>query len=412
MMYQIKPNDTIITYPRAFHPLAKNDARRKIAKGGRGSGKSRSFAKLAIRKAKKGKVRVLCCRELQGSIKDSVHKLLVDTIAELKWNRFFKITDTSIKSATGSEFIFKGLRSNYNEIKSLEGIDICWIEEAEGISQESIEYLLPTIRKPGAEVWVSFNPETKESPCNQTFVEHPEPGSIIVEMNWRENEWFPDELRVQKDWCKKTDPEKHDWVWEGKFKKYAQDLIFRDKIEVDQEFETHQGVIFYFGLDFGFADDPLAGVRAYVHDHNIYIDYEIYGRGIELDQIHEKLLDIPGSTRWKIRADSSRPDTISYVKRPLVKGSKTYAGYDIVGAEKGEGSVEDGIDFLKSFKKIFIHKRCKGAKEDFQNYRWKRHPKTQEILPVPLDKANHIPDALRYAMEPLIKAKVSGFDVV
>ena len=403
-----------ITYPVKFHPIARSNKRKKTAKGGRGSAKSESFARLAVRKAAtEKKARFLCCRELQGSIKESVHQTIQDTIYELKLDRFFRIRDTSIRSWTGCEFIFMGMRSNYNEIKSLKGIKYAWLEEGEGVRAASIDALTPTIRANDSELWVSFNPETKESPCNQTFVENVDPNeSVVVEMNWRDNPWFPEVLRKEMEWCKKTDYEKYLWIWEGNYKKYAQDLIFKDKIEVDCEFVAPEGITFYYGLDFGFADDPLAGIRCYIFDHSIYIDYEVYGRGIELDDIHAKLLELPGTSRWKIMADSARPDTISYLKRALVKSSKVYQGYNIVAVEKGEGSVEDGIDFLKSFKKIYIHHRCKGTKEDFQNYRYKRHQITDEILPIPVDKSNHSCDALRYALEPLMKLKVSGFDVL
>ncbi len=403
-----------ITYPEKFAPFVTQKARRKIAKGGRGSAKSRSFAKLAIVRASRERLRFLCCREIQGSIKDSVHKLLCDTISELKLDKFFRITEVSIKSWTGSEFIFKGLRNNVNEIKSLEGIDICWIEEGEGISQDSIDILLPTIRSnKDPEVWVSFNPETRESPCNRTFVLNAEPDSIVIEMNWRDNPWFPEELRRQKDWCKQTDPEKYDWVWEGKYKKYAEDLIFRTKLEVDCEFEAPGGTRHYYGLDFGFSNDPLSAHRMFIKDRCLYIEYEVYGRGIELDDIHRLLIEgLPGVARNRVKADSARPDTISFLRRPFEKNGVYYPSIDCVGAEKAKGSVEDGIDFLRNFEKIFIHKRCPGAKEDYQNYRWKRDRNTNEILSDPVDKSNHAPDDNRYALEDLIKSKVSSFDVL
>lgn len=416
-------NELLITYPAKFHPLARIKARRKVAKGGRGSGKSESFGRLAVRESSTEKLRFLCCRELQSSIRDSVHKTLTDTISEFKLDKFFRITDTSIKSWTGSEFIFKGLRNNYNEIKSLKGIDRCWLEEGEGVSQNSLDILIPTIRKPNSQLWVSYNPETKDSPCDKTFIAHAHPDSIIVEMNWRDNPWFPDVLRREKDLCKIVDYEKYMWIWEGQYKKYAQDLIFRDKIEVDCEFETPDTVKrFYFGLDFGFSNDPLSAHRMWEKDDgdftDLYIDYEVYALGIELDDMHERLLGgrwgigLPGLGRNKIIADSARPDTISFLRRPFKKNGKEFQGINCEGAEKKKGSLEDGIDFLRHYRKIYIHKRCPGAKEDYQNYRWKRDPKTEEILAEPVDKSNHAPDDNRYALEKLIKRKTSGFDVV
>lgn len=410
-------NELQITYPKKFYPLVSRQARRKVAKGGRGSAKSESFGRLAIRRAAREKLRFLCCRELQSSIKDSVHKTLSDTIHEFGLDRFFRITDTSIKSWTGSEFIFKGLRNNYNEIKSLKGIDICWLEEGEGVSQNSLDILIPTIRKPSSEIWVSYNPETKESPCDKTFITNAHPDSIIIEMNWRDNPWFPEVLKHEKDLCKIVDFEKYLWVWEGQYKKYAHDLIFRDKIEVDCEFESPENVRFYYGLDFGFSNDPLSAHRMFEKDDgdftDLYIDYEVYGLGIELDDMHERLLHgLPGLIRSKIKADSARPDTISFLKRPFNKNGRTLPGLQIEGAEKKKGSLEDGVDFLRHYRKIYIHRRCPGAKDDYQNYRWKRDPKTDEILSEPVDKSNHTPDDNRYALEDLIKKKASGFDAL
>lgn len=410
-------NDLIITYPKKFYPLANRNARRKIAKGGRGSGKSESFARLAIREAATENHRFLCCRELQSSIKDSVHKTLTDTISELKLERFFHITDASIKSWTGSEFVFKGLRSHYNEIKSLKGIDRCWIEEGEGISKESLEILIPTIRKDNSQIWVSYNPETKDSPCDKTFITHAHPDSIIVDMNWRDNPWFPDVLRQEMELCKILDYEKYLWIWEGQYKEYAQDLIFKDKIVTDLDFESPDNVRFFYGLDFGFSNDPLSAHRMFEKKDgdftDLYIDYEVYGVGIELDDIHQKLIEgLPGVLRNRIMADSARPDTISFLRRPLNKNGKIWPALDCVGADKKKGSLQDGIDFLRNYRKINIHKRCKGAKEDYQNYRWQRDSRTNEILSEAVDKSNHTPDDNRYALESLIKLKVSGFDVV
>ena len=192
------------------------------------------------------------------TIRDSVHKLLCDNISRFKWDKFFRITDTSIKSWTGSEFIFKGLRNNYNEIKSMEALDIAWINEGEGLSQASLDVLIPTIRKEDSEIWVEYNPETKDSPCDKTFITNAHPDSVIVDINWRDNAWFPEVLKHEKDLCKIVDFEKYLWVWEGQYKKYAQDLIFKDKIIVDSDFITPDSVKrFYFGLDFGFSVDPL-----------------------------------------------------------------------------------------------------------------------------------------------------------
>lgn len=391
-----------ITYPDKFAPIVLEPKRYKVAHGGRGSAKSHSFAKLAVVRASREKIRILCVRETQNSIKDSVHKLLKEKIYELGLNKFFHITETSIKSWTGAEFIFKGLRGNVDDIKSTEGVDICWVEEAESATEDSWKILIPTIRKELSEIWVSFNPEAEKSPTYQRFVKSPPPNAIVIEMNWRDNPWFPEVLRVEMERDKLVDFDTYEWIWEGKVKKYSQDVIFRDRLEVT-DFETPQGVQLYFGADFGFSVDPNVLVRCFIKDQCLWIDHELYGVGIELEELEAGWDSVPGARRWKIRADCERPDTISFMK-----GKK----FDVIACEKGPGSVEDGIVWLRKFKKIYIHTRCAGAKKDFENYRWKRDRVTNDILPIPLDKFNHVPDAIRYALEPMIKKKVSGFDVV
>jgi len=407
-----------IQYPAKFYPLRARGMDYRVAKGGRGSGKSESFARLAVRRAVTERLRFLCCRELQSSIKESVHQTIKDVIFDHGLHDYFRITDTSIRSFTGAEFIFKGLHSHHNEIKSLKGIDVAWIEEAEGVSQQSLDVLIPTIRKDGSETWVSYNPETKDSPADKTFVTNAPPRSVVVDMNWRDNPWFTDKLRRDKDHCKIVDFEKYLWIWEGQYKVYAQDVIFKDKIRVDQDFVTPADVRrFYFGLDFGFGVDPLSAHRMWEKQDgdftDLYIDHEVYGLGIELDEMHKRLWEgLPGLGSNPLMADSARPDTISHLRKPFEKGGRRWQSINCVGANKKPGSVEDGIDFLRNYRAIYIHRRCPGAKDDYQNYRWARDKRTQALLSEPVDKSNHTPDENRYALEPLIKSRVSGFDAV
>lgn len=392
-----------VTYPRKFEPLVEKHARYKVAMGGRGSAKSHSFCKLAVERAVRERIRIGCFRETQNSIKDSVHYLVKKKIYELGWNKYFQITDNSIKSWTGADFIFKGFQDP-EALKSLEDVDIAYIEEARTTSKRSLQILRPTIRKPGSEIWLNFNPEEEQDPVYQEFVINKPDNCIVVNMNYTDNPWFPDELEQERLHCLKTDPESYQWIWEGKCRGFAADVIFKEKCVFDAEFETPSTSRFYHGLDFGYAEDPLSAHRYWIDsNNNLYIDYEVYGRGIELDEIPSALIAIPNIKRWEIGADNSRPDTISYLHNK---------GFRIVGAEKGEGSVDDGITFLRGFNKIIIHKRCPGAKADFQNYKWKRDRLTQDILPIPIDKNNHACDDARYALSKYIKRKISSFEVL
>lgn len=375
--------------------LSKQGVKYRVLYGGRGSGKSTAFATEVISKALSNR-RILCCREIQNSIRDSVHKLLCDRIKELDLVDFFTVTQDSIKSVYGSEIIFRGLKSNTSEIKSLQGISIVWVEEAEKVSESSWEILIPTIRDDDAEIWVSFNPESESSPAYQRFVVNQRDDYAVAKINWQDNQFFPKTLHKEMEYCKRVDFEKYMHVWEGEVKKYGEAVIFKNKFVVE-EFDTPADAEFRFGADFGFSNDPSVLGRMFIKGRELFIDYEAYGHGIEIEELPAFYDSVPESRKWKITADCERPDTISFLARK---------GFTIVGAEKGKGSVEDGIQFLRGFERIVIHPRCKGAVDNFSNYKWKLDRITQEVLPVPADGSDHWPDTARYALESYMKAKI------
>ena len=387
-----------LEFPEKVASVLREPARYRVLRGGRGGGKSVSFAKDLIIKSAFKKLRILCTREMQNSIRDSVHRLLIDQINELELDRYFTVTADMITSKAGSEIIFRGLRHNISEIKSMEGIDICWCEEAEKISENSWEILIPTIRKEGSEIWVSFNPEDEHSATYKRFVKNPPPDCVMAEINYFDNPWFPEVLRKEMEYDKRVDFEKYNHIWLGKTKTYANALIFKGKFRME-EFETPIGVQFYFGADWGYANDPTVLNRMFIKDRKLFIDYEAYGVGVEIEEIPVLFDSVPLSRKWKIISDSARPETISYMFRH---------GFRIVGAEKGAGSVEDGIQFLRSFEEIILHSRCPRSFNDYNNYKWKTDKITGEILPIPVDSSNHATDATRYALEDYIKAKTGG----
>ena len=398
-------------YRLLWDPLLR---RFRVLYGGRGSAKSWSTARFLISQSVSKKLRILCTREIQNSIKDSVYRLLVDQIREMGLNQYFTIKNDSIISNCGSEFLFKGLQKNIDEIKSTEGIDICWVEEAERVSANSWDKLVPTVRKDGSFFIIVFNPEDEKSATLTRFVQkdgvpvnNPEIARAFV--NYVDNPFFPKVLTKEMEWDKKNDPDKYQHVWMGKPKKYGNAVIFKNKIVV-QEFEAKDGVQFFYGSDFGYAADPTVLLRCYIESNKLWIDYSAYGHGVEIDDLHQFFETVPDSHMWKIKADSSRPETISHLSRPTKDGK--YEGFLIEGAKKGKGSVEDGLMFLKSFEAIVIHPRNKGVIEDFNNYRWKKDKITEEILPIPVDKSNHAPDGIRYALEDWVKAGYSLADVL
>ena len=206
-----------IQLPEGLADVFDGEARYRIAYGGRGSAKSWAFARMLVVKAYERKRRILCARELQNSIKDSVIKLLSDQIELLKLPGF-EVGDSFIRHANGSEFVFKGLRTNAQEIKSMEGIDIAWVEEAQKVSSDSWEVLIPTIRQENSEIWITLNPGLKTDPTSQRFIENTPPNSRIAKINYIDNPWFPPELQAEMEYLKRIDPDSYKHVWEGEYK--------------------------------------------------------------------------------------------------------------------------------------------------------------------------------------------------
>lgn len=208
--------------PAAFAELFRPH-RYKVVYGGRGGGKSRSFARALLIIGTQRTVRVLCAREIQLSIRDSVKRLLDDEIERLGLGGWYTSTDAEIRGRNGSLFIFSGLRSSPEKIKSYEGLSHCWIEEAETVSERSLDLLTPTMRAPGSEIWMSFNPDRIHAPVWQKFVVlEPPPGSWVKKVTWRDNPWFPPDLRAEMTHCRVTDPDKYDHIWEGNPKLIAE----------------------------------------------------------------------------------------------------------------------------------------------------------------------------------------------
>lgn len=189
--------------------------RYKVAYGGRGSGKTMSFARAAILRAWQSRCRILCTRELQKSLKESVFSLIKSQIEVMGLTDAFDMGETYIRGKNGSEFIFMGIRSNYTEIKGLDDIDIAWLEEAENTSDESFTILKNTVRKSGSEIWIAFNPKLRSDPIYKMFVISPPENAIVQKINWRDNPWFPEELENERQYDMQHKPDMYNWIWEG-----------------------------------------------------------------------------------------------------------------------------------------------------------------------------------------------------
>lgn len=348
------------------------------------------------------------------SIKDSVHALLKDTIERLGLFTWFDITDKSIKAKNGSEFLFRGMKdTNAQSVKSIEGIDICWIEEGQTFSKSSLKIIGPTIRKYESEIWITFNPKLLNDAVYKEFVVNPPPKAIVCKVNFDQNPYFPEVLEeerqesLRKIYEALNDSEReqaqsdYDNIWLGDIEKKSREVILAGKI-VEMEFDEKNLIRndhrILYGADFGFSQDPSTLVRMFIKKdtNELYITHEAYGIGVELEEMKEFYLSVPGAKDWPIRADCARPETISYLRGK---------GFNISAADKWQGSVEDGITHLRGFKRIIVHPRCKHFLEESKNYKYKVDKQTGEVLPIIIDKWNHMIDACRYGLSDYIQRR-------
>lgn len=372
--------------------------RYRCAYGGRGSGKSTNFALMAAVLGAVSKKRILCVREYHKSIKESFHAELRGAIEREPWlaAQYDVGVDYLRHKQNGTEFLFVGMQ---NSIKSLSRTDLSIIEEAEDLSEEHWRELRPTVRNEDSEIWAIWNPKTEGSAVDQLFIKNVNPEAVVVEMNYNDNPWFPNVLEAERLYdLSVMSPEVYNHVWEGKYLKETDALILKSKVKT-REFEADpnwDGA--YYGLDWGFAQDPTAAVRCWVNDNTLYVDYEAGQVGLGLDATAAFLIErIPNIAEHTMRADSARPESIDMVRRTglpkCVKVKKT--------------TIEDGIDHLRSFKEIVIHPRCKELRKECSLYSYKVN-KGGDILRDVVDANNHYLDALRYAIRPLMKAKLSS----
>lgn len=249
-------------------------ARYRVAYGGRGSTKSWGFARMALVYAYQRKRRILCARELQNSIKESVHHLLQEQIEELKLPGF-TVGESFIRHRNGSEFIFKGLRTNPMEIKSMEAVDIAWVEEAQAVSDKSWDILIPTVRLPGSEIWVTFNPDLKTDPSSQRFIENPPPNSKIRKINYDSNPWLSDELRAEMEFMRLNDPVKFKNVWQGEYREAGEGKVVPHWSFANiQEVEYQPTQRLYLSCDFNV--DPMCWAIAHIFMVNGQRQYHFF----------------------------------------------------------------------------------------------------------------------------------------
>jgi phage terminase large subunit len=377
--------------------------RYKILYGGRGSSKSWDAAGMAVLLASRYQLRFMCCRQYQNKISESVYTLLKIQIERFGLQDEFEILKTTIRNLrTGAEFLFYGLYGHFDEIKSTEGIDVLWIEEAHSLTAAQWKDLDPTIRAQGSQVWIVFNPQLETDFVYQNFIINPPENASIRKINFDENPFLSDTARAVIEAARARDPDDFRHIYLGECITRTDDQILAGRWRV-AEFEpgkTWDGP--YYGLDFGFAQDPTAAVKAWIHDGRLYLEAEAGRTGLELDDTAEFLAgQVPGLADHVVRADCARPESISYLRRNGIPR--------ITAASKWAGSIEDGIAHLRSYQEIVIHPRCQQLQFEAVHYRYKKDRLTGDVLPVILDKHNHYIDAVRYALSPLIKQKGGVF---
>ena len=406
---------TTVKFPDKFVPLFQ-PRRFKAVYGGRGSGKSHSMAGALVLMGAERNLRWLCLRELQKSINQSVKKLMEDKIEEYGLQHMYRSTNTNIIGKKNDTlFHFMGMRNNPESVKSMEGLDGVWFEEASNCSAFSLELLIPTIRKPLSELWFSWNRRLLSDPVDNMFLgTNPPPKSEawIEQVNYDDNPWFYDTpLPGELLRLKAADYDRYMHVWEGYPLQSSKAAVFRNWRIEDLDNDIPHDAVPRFGADWGFSIDPTVLVKAYrwVSESGqpyLYVTREACESKCEIDDIpalfagtdrrfkkrwhnRNKWEGIEGALQYQIVADPTRPETISKLKKQ---------GFNIRGAKRGADSVFEGVRFLQTHE-IVVHPDCERTISELGLYRYKLDSLTGDVLPELYDKNNHIIDSLRYSLE-------------
>lgn len=378
-----------IDIPVEYKPLFETWWREAAVYGGRYSLKSHTVARYLLIRARQKQTRIGCFREFQNSISESSHQLLADLIRAYGMTEF-KVTDKAIVNGiNGSEFLFKGMHHNEQSIKSLEGLDIAWVEEAQTVSQSSIDILTPTVRKDGSQIIYTYNRLLEDDPVHTRLVIEGRPNTLIINANYDialKYNLMPEVIRLEMEDDKANRPSLYNHKWLGE--PNSMELqIYRDwKIIEEVPYEAR---LVRRGLDYGYTNDPSALIDIYEYNGGYIWDEQLYRKGMSNKQIADYILNLPEPNTLVI-PDSSEPKSNDELKD---------YGVVLLPAVKGPGSVQQGIQLVQSLP-ISITKRSKNIQAERRNYFWQQD-KDGRILNVPIDAFNHCMDAGRYAMQSL-----------
>jgi phage terminase large subunit len=383
----------------------------KVLHGGRMSMKSTSVVKanlrLSFNKELLGR-KIVAGREYLGDIKDSVHALymrVIDGVEE--YRNFFHTTDSYIvNKLTGVEILFKGIRDyRTSGIKSVENIGILWLEEGSFISKYAWDIVDNTLREQGCELWITMNPENESDFLYQEFIVNGQKkygeDLFIKQLNWYNNPHLSNDAIAKIVRMRENDFNTYMHVYGGECLINTEKHVFRNEFFVIQEFEEPQGIFPYYGIDFGFSD-PTAGIRCYILNENLYITHEYKKTNVTLDilgdELEKSLKDYSKNGKYIATADNARPDLIDMLSK---------YGYPVKPAIKGRGSIEAGIEYIKTFKKCYVHPRCQEFLKEVYNLKYKTDRNSGQIKDEIEDKNNHLVDSLRYSLEDCMKTKYS-----
>jgi phage terminase large subunit len=395
---------TRIEIPQKLLPLFQ-PKRYKVIHGGRGSAKSWSVARALVSIGATKPIRVLCARETQKSIQESVHRLLKDQIESLGLDQFYTIQENKILGTNGTEFTFAGIRQQgvFN-LKSYEGTDICWVEEAQVVTKKSWDVLIPTIRKPGSEIWVTFNPELDTDETFSRFVVRPPEESVIIEMNWQDNPWFPPELDKERRQWLDRDPVGYLTTWEGKCRPAVEGAIYANEIEATQREGRIRAVPYDPQLkvhtvwDLGWNDSMSIICVQRVASEVRVIDYiEDSHRTIDsyVMQLQER--------KWNWGTDYIPHDG---AHRDFKSGKSTQELLQTLGRNVqvlARGNPEEGIRLARMIfpRTYFDADRCTELVNHLKRYRRQINQVTQEAGAPLHDEHSHAADAFRYLAQSL-----------
>lgn len=375
-------------------------SRYKVLYGGRGSGKSWGVARALLLTGMNKPIRVLCARELQNSITDSVHALLADQIKALNLDSIYEVQNTVIYGKNGTEFLFAGLKHNVTKIKSFEGVDVCWVEEAQTVSKSSWDVLLPTIRKDGSEIWITFNPELDTDETYKRFVVSPPSNAVVQKVNWSDNPWFPQVLRDEKDDLKERDMDAYLNVWEGNTRQVLDGAVYATELRKAQEENRIRDIYVDTTIpvstfwDIGWSDlnsiwfvqtVPGGEVRVIDFYQNCQKTIDHYVQVLQTKGYTYRDHWLPHDAEHKNMTGKSVKDIMQGMNLPVRITPKL--------------SIADGINAARMLMNrcYFDQNRCAEGLQALRHYRYDVDPDTKLFSKTPLhDQNSHAADAWRY----------------